>query len=285
MSGRNSRARIASETVAITQAGEYTSPGGKRVSMAESIRAAVDGSKLYRPGDTPMLRGVAEQAIVGRGGGSEPTRFEVVNETTFATARRLVARFEADRVAALNFASARNPGGGFLNGSQAQEESLARASALYPCLLRHSDYYDANRREVSPLYTDHLIVSPRVPVFRDDADRLLEEPWAVTILTSPAPNAGAVRQEHRQAVDRIEPTFRRRVEQVLAAAIAFEQTAIVLGAWGCGVFRNDPAVVAGLFGEFLLTGGPFANAFEQVAFAVLDRGNEIIAPFERVFRA
>jgi uncharacterized protein (TIGR02452 family) len=57
----------------------------------------------------------------------------------------------------------------------------------------------------------------------------------------------------------------------------------VLGAWGCGVFRNDPAVVARLFGEFLLGGGTFERAFEHIVFAVLDRDGHTIRPFEALF--
>jgi len=106
--------------------------------------------------------------------------------TTLAGGRRLEAIVGGHRTAALNFASAKHPGGGFLTGAQAQEESLARASALYPCLEQQKGYYDANRRHHSLLYTDHLIVSPRVPVFRDDQGTLLEVPWEMTILTAPA---------------------------------------------------------------------------------------------------
>jgi uncharacterized protein (TIGR02452 family) len=200
-----------------------------------------------------------------------------------SAAHRLVKRFGPDRVAALNFASAKNPGGGFLNGSQAQEESLARASALYVCLQNQMAYYDANRNSGSPLYTDHMIVSPQVPVFRDEDDRLVEEPWEVTIITSPAPNAGAIANEQPESLQQIESVFRSRVEQVLSAAVVFGQTALVLGAWGCGVFRNDPSLVARLFAEFLLYDGEFASAFEQVTFAVLDRQGDIIAAFADVF--
>lgn len=280
MPSRKHRAQLAAETVAITRAGQYTAPSGRTVSIAESVRLAIESSTLIRPPETAALRQRADERLAGR---NYTTVFEVTNETTFAAARRLVARFGPERVAALNFASAKNPGGGFLQGSQAQEESLARASALYACLHQHREYYDANRAEWSLLYTDHLIVSPRVAVFRDDADQLLEEPWEVTILTSPAPNAGAVRQNQPQAAGRIEPTFRARIEQVLLAAVAFDQTALVLGAWGCGVFRNDPATVARLFAEFLLPGGAFARAFEQVTFAVLDRDGGTIQPFEERF--
>ena len=168
MANREDRARIAAETVAITQIGEYVAPSGRRVDVRDAVRAAVEGSVLITPGETPSLRVRADQLIAGAG--ARRTTFEVRNETTFAAARRLAARFGADRVAALNFASAKNPGGGFLGGSQAQEESLARASALVACLERHMTYYDANRRAQSLLGW---------------------RPDAVAFMASPAPAGGA----------------------------------------------------------------------------------------------
>jgi uncharacterized protein (TIGR02452 family) len=247
------------------------------------VRAAIEGSALFPPNEAAGLWARAEATIAAR----QPrrTKFEVRNEGTFTAARRLGEAFGGGTVAALNFASAKNPGGGFLGGSQAQEESLARASALVATLERHMAYYEANRKSPSLLYTDHMIVSSRVPVFRDENDRLLETPWEVTIITSPAPNAGAMAKNEPGKLDQVIPTFRRRIEQILSAAVVFEQSALVLGAWGCGVFGNDPATVAGLFGEFLLRDGPFARAFEHVAFAVLDRSGDPIGPFMHVFES
>ncbi|MDB5288907.1 MAG: hypothetical protein JWL69_148 [Phycisphaerales bacterium] len=273
-------ARIAAETVGIAQGGSYLAPSGAVVSVRDAVQLAVQQTELITPGQTRSLRSRADALLSRRG---FKTTFDVRNETTFAAARRLVLRFGAGQVAALNFASAKNPGGGFLSGSQAQEESLARASALHACLANQTGYYDANRRAPSNLYTDHMIVSPRVPVFREDDGGLLEEPWEVTIITSPAPNAGAIAKNKPRDLPHVEPTFRRRIEQVLSAAVTFDQTALVLGAWGCGVFANDPAMVARLFGEFLLGDGPFAAAFEHVEFAVLDRQGDTIAPFAGMF--
>jgi uncharacterized protein (TIGR02452 family) len=65
--------------------------------------------------------------------------------------------------------------------------------------------------------------------------------------------------------------------------VAFDQAALVLGAWGCGVFGNDPAMVARRFGEFLKEGGAYAHAFTDVTFAVLDRGGATLAAFADVF--
>ena len=271
MPNRQQRARIAAETVAIVGAGTYVAPSGSTVSIRDAARAAVAGSAVVRPGEA-----------VAASAGAFETTFEVRNEPTFAAARRLVGRFGPGRVAALNFASAKNPGGGFLSGAQAQEECLARASALHACLAPQHVYYDANRACGSVLYTDHLIVSPGVPVFRDDVDELLEAPWAVTILTCPAPNAGAVAASRPGLLAEVGPTFRRRIGAVLSAAAARNQAALVLGAWGCGVFGNAPAAVAGLFAEQLLAGGRFAGVFEHITFAVLDARGESVGAFERV---
>jgi uncharacterized protein (TIGR02452 family) len=188
MTTRSKRAAVAQETVLILMEGRYTAPNRATVSIGEALQSSVERSKLYPPA---RLR-QALKASWARGRMPRPTRFEVANETTLAAARRLLGSGR-ERVLALNFASARNPGGGFLNGSQAQEESLARASGLYACLTRHMEMYEANRRFSSCLYTDHMIYSPDVPVFRDDDDALLEQPYLLSFVTAPAVNAGVVR--------------------------------------------------------------------------------------------
>src|SRR5260370_38640775 len=110
------------------------------------------------------------------------TNVEVANETTFRGLSRLSA--SGGHIGCLNFASAKNPGGGFLSGAQAQEEALARSSALYPCLLRAPDYYERNRANHSAIYLDLVIFSPLVPFFRDDSAALLERPALAAVITA-----------------------------------------------------------------------------------------------------
>merc|ERR1712173_391926 len=110
--------------------------------------------------------------------------------TSLAAAQDLAT--SATRIAppgVLNFASARRPGGGFRNGAGAQEESLARSSAIYPCLAIHFDtFFVPNRRAKSGLHTHDLIHSIGVPVFRDPNGALLADPYLVDFVSAAAPN-------------------------------------------------------------------------------------------------
>ncbi|QDO12809.1 TIGR02452 family protein [Streptomyces sp. S1D4-23] len=258
---------LAQQTQEIVAAGGYRASDGRAVSIAAAVEAAEAGTRMYGPG--PVGAPAAGPASAPR----ESTLFEVTGESGLEAARRLVGKDagrSADPVAVLNFASARNPGGGFLNGAQAQEEALCRASALYSCLLRAREFYDHHRAHRDPFYTDRVIHSPAVPVFRDDRGGLLDEPYTVGFLTAAAPNAGVVLRTVPERAPELGPALAVRAERVLETAAAHGYRRLVLGAWGCGVFRNDPAQVAGAFHD-LLVEGRFEGAFDHVVFGVLDR--------------
>ena len=143
------------------------------------------------------------------------------------------------------------------------------------------DFYERHRASTSMLYSDAMILSPGCPVIRDDDGKLLDQPQLVTFITSPAPNAGAAADNRPDEVPLIPETFRRRSEYVLALAASRGYKQLVLGAWGCGVFRNDPAVVASAF--FTHLRGAWARQFERVTFSVLDKdvGLDTFSAFER----
>lgn len=261
---REQRITTAQNTVAITEAGRYRAAGGGEVHIADAAREAVAGTVLLAPCD---FAGFQPKRHVSS------TMIEVTDETTVSALLRLNAQ-AGTHLGCLNFASARNPGGGFLNGAQAQEESLARSSALHRCLLAAPAFYARNRENRSTLYLDLAIFSPRVPFFRADDGRLLDLPVLASVITAPAPNAGAIAQNERANLPLIEPALRRRTEFVLAVAAANGIERLVLGAWGCGVFRNDPAEVARAFGSLLLGEGRFRDVFAEVWFAVYDPTKE-----------
>jgi uncharacterized protein (TIGR02452 family) len=254
---------IARETVAIAERGSYQAPLGGTVFIGDDVTRAVAGTRLYQP-DTalPPHSSTSRQATV-----------ELTNESSLAATLRL-----GGDVACLVFASARNPGGGFLNGAQAQEESLARGSALYPCLRAAGDFYRDHRAEPNLTYSDRVIYSPAVPVFRDDKGALAPTPYLVSFLTAAAPNRTAIVRSQAEHTDDIPAILLRRATRVLEVAAAHGHRRLVLGAWGCGVFGNDPATVANAF-TTALSHSPW---FDQVTFAVLDRQPQ--APTHAAFR-
>ncbi len=156
MVNREQRAIIAKETMEILKRGFYQNQQGKIINIREACLAAKTGSRHYSA--EMFVKVLAERnRISATQKFSAPTTFEVRNETTLHAASRLVNEEGIERVLCLNFASAKNPGGGFLNGSQAQEESLARATGLYPCIAQMTAMYSTNRNLGSSLYTDDMI--------------------------------------------------------------------------------------------------------------------------------
>lgn len=273
---RATRQELARQTVEIVERGSYQAPDGRLVDLSGAIRDCLAATRYLPPEELERLR----QEHLARPTGGPDAAIEVVNETTLAGAARLLGE-GAGSVAALNFASAKNPGGGFLNGSQAQEESLARSSALHASLLRAPAFYERHRASPSLLYSDAMVLSPGCPVFRDEGGTLLDTPHLVTFLTSAAPNAGAIVSNRPEEWPLIPEAFRRRSEYVLALAAAQGCRHLVLGAWGCGVFRNDPRLVAAAFAAHLRH-RTWAGRFERVVFSVLDTspGRETLAAFQ-----
>jgi uncharacterized protein (TIGR02452 family) len=263
MDNRAKRASIAQQTLDILKAGYYSAPSGNVIAIKSDLDDAIQKSQLYKPADFPA--NISQHIHTHN---LKPS-IEVTEETTLAAARRLA---QSDVVpTCLNFASAKNAGGGFLSGSQAQEESLARASGLYPCIVQMNEMYEYNRKLKTCLYSDHLIFSPRVPVFRDDTNSLLENSYLASFITAPAVNAGAVKRNEPKQRGLIKPTMATRLEKVLWIASQHDSTTLVLGAWGCGVFGNEASMIAQLFADALSPAGAFYGCFKQIVFAVYDR--------------
>ena len=267
------RARIAENTLKIIDYGAYVNSQGKEVDIKAEIDYAVQNSKLYTP---EMLEKIDDKVNeVLNNGENEKTKVEVNNETTLKAARRLIEEESYDKVVCLNFASAKHPGGGFVNGSGAQEESLARSSALYPCIKQMDEMYEANKHYDSALYLDYMIYSPQVPVFRKDDGHLLDKPYNVSFITAPAVNAGVVRsRENKENIAKIGEKMKERIEKVLSISVIHDADSLVLGAFGCGVFKNDPEEVADYFRQFIIEDERFNDFFEKVVFAVLDRSRK-----------
>ncbi len=251
----------------IAARGSYQGPDGT-VLLRSEVAAAVAGTRLYLPED--RLPDSTATPVAAR--------ISVTDESTLTATRRL-----GGDLACLVFASARNPGGGFLNGAQAQEESLARGSALYPCMRAAGDFYAHHRAHVELTYSDRVIYSPDVPVFRDDKGNLLRKPYPVSFLTAAAPNLSAIARTQPEHVASVPAILHRRASRVLRVAAAHGHQRLVLGAWGCGVFGNDPTTVARAM-HTALRENPY---FTEVLFAVYARRGDpsTCTAFQEVFRA
>ena len=277
---RDIRARVALETLKILESGYYTNHLGTTIDIKEDLKIAINNTVLYKPNTFANIEDEHEKIRNEK----EPkmSNIEITDETTICAARRLVADEGFDKVVCLNFASAKNPGGGFLSGSQAQEESLARSSGLYPCISQMKEMYDYNWGIKTCLYSDYMIYSPKVPVFRDDNNKLLNEAFLTSFITAPAVNAGVVMEREKGSTEKIHSVMINRIKKILLIAALNNNKAIVLGAYGCGVFRNKAEDVAEYFRKVLNEDG-YKLLFDKVVFAIYDNAvdKSKIRVFER----
>ncbi len=183
------------------------------------------------------------------------------------------------RIAVLNFASFKNPGGAFLGGSSAQEESLCHVSFLYNVLSQFKDTYYAENMQMlnRALYVNRGIYSPKVFFTYDNGQGL--ECAQVDVFTIAAPNAGTAR---KIGVDQqeIRKELRKRIRFVIQSMLDHgPYLSVILGAFGCGVFQNDPKEVAtGFYKE--LDNSECRDRFYRVIFAIY--GDNNIEPFQRL---
>lgn len=212
---------------------------------------------------------------------SEQCRYGCENTDSFTLARKNAHKHPEwhaageKEILVLNFANPVNPGGGVRRGARAQEEDLCRKSTLL-CSLESDEafrYYDYNRKLRTYMGSDGIIISPKVEILKDSAGNLLEDSVVVAVMTCAAPmitygKEGMSEEEYRDM-------FLKRIEGMLRVAAYFGYRHLVLGAFGCGAFRNDARVVSDLFyralREFEFDGMREKDFFRQIDFAVLSR--------------
>jgi uncharacterized protein (TIGR02452 family) len=262
---RDVAAGLGRSAVEAANNGYYFNKPGERVDLGELVTRAISGKRSLPPDatlPTPQLKSFAE------------TRIQVTNETTLGASFRLVE--SGLRPLALNFANGIHPGGGFLTGAKAQEEVLCRSSALYQTLV-NDPMYEAHKERPRPDSTDWAIYSPDVPVFRKDGGTDLDQPWLLSFITCAAPVASKIGQPESGDL------LQKRIHRVLAIAQAFGYATLVLGAWGCGAFGNDPHRTAIDFRAALEN--EFQDTFSDIVFAITDWSPErkFLGPFRDVF--
>lgn len=271
---KSTRKIKAQETLAIIENGCYLDVEENKIILDEAIQYSIDNTKYYT---SQALENVNNEITLDN---NFDTEFSVTGEDSISAILRL-AKEGKEQIMCLNFASAKNPGGGFLNGALAQEESLAVSSALYGCQMNAFDFYTTHRNMKSCIYTDAMIHSPKVPVFRNHKGELISNYATCGFITSAAVNAGVVKRKETHLLDTIPNSMDLRIEKMLSLCVQERYETLVLGAWGCGVFQNDPNVIASLFYKHL--NGKFKNQFKTVVFAVYSRNEKFINAFNTVF--
>lgn len=208
----------------------------------------------------------------------ERTKIIVSKSGSFDAARKY------NNVAVLNFASATNPGGGVVHGSFAQEECLCRCSTLYRSLIDEramNEFYNPHRAGLSTLHNDDIIYTPGVVIFKSDAYTKLFRNHTVNVITCAAPN---LREKPQNAYNNESQTeavkisdedllklHEQRARAILETARYFGNENVILGAFGCGAFKNKPEIVAKAYKTVLKE---FDHSFKTVEFAVYCKEGE-----------
>ncbi len=264
---RHVAAKLGRAAVNAIKQGYYINEDGRKVNWAQHVNAALNAKISIPPSKKLPVLNFPKFS---------ETYVQVTNETTLGAAQRFAKA--GLKPIALNFANGIQPGGGFLSGARAQEEYLCRSSALYETLV-DDPMYQAHSQRSRPDSTEWAIYSPDVPVFLNNSGRVMEQPWFLSFITCAAPYAPALGQPESGDL------LQRRINRVLAIAQAYGYTTLILGAWGCGAFHNDPYQTARDFQQALKT--KFDGAFSDIVFAIPDwsSGRRFFAPFCKVFKS
>lgn len=256
--------------------------------LSESVKKATAIQKLILESDplTEQKKDLYEDAA----------KVVVSKKRTYEAA----AGYKGQHVAVHNFASASNPGGGVVNGASAQEECLCRCSGLYFNLntpAMWDGFYQPHRDAHDPIHNDDIIYTPNVTVFKSDTamPKLMAEPdwYDVDVITCAAPNLRSQPSNRYNSGDGSRQTMmkdkdllalhEKRLRRILEVALSEGCDTIILGAFGCGAFQNNPEVVA-LANRNVIK--DYLHAFKNIEFAVYcsPRDERNFKIFERVLK-
>ena len=256
--------------------------------LSESVKKATAAQKLILEGDdlSEQKKDIYEDVA----------KVIVSRKRTYEAA----SAYKENHVAVHNFASASNPGGGVTNGASAQEECLCRCSGLYFCLntpAMWDGFYKPHRDAHDPIHNDDIIYTPGVTVFKTDkaTPQLMNESewYDVDVITCAAPNLRdqpsnryntgdgnkQVVMNDKDLLALHEKKLRRILEVVLSEGC----DTVILGAFGCGAFQNNPEVVA-LANKNVIK--DYLHAFKNIEFAVYcsPRDDRNFKIFERILK-
>lgn len=267
---KQKNAAIFKSTTRLIQAGGYTTPSGKHIPF--------DFTKMLQGGKCFQQELPAVSAPEVEGG----TKVMVEGNDCLVAAERLVK--EGYNPVLLNFASAGHPGGGVETGARAQEETICRRSTLTRSIYSfdpkyaYTYGYPLQLWEHYPIFSDFgAIYSPNVTVFREGIDCLfMEEPYDVAVVTCAALNLNGhypirLTSDGHMPQKAIDIT-RNKIRTVFRIGLMYGHDSLVLGAFGCGAFKNPPAEMAKLFHE-VMEDPEFKNKYRLITFSIIEDHN------------
>ncbi len=222
------------------------------------------------------IKSSVENSVIYGGSGKTPQKGDDQNklkaaQTLVLNVDSTEAALQYPKAVLLNFASYRHAGGGFITGAWAQEEAICHDSTLYNVLSRFESFYAENEKSLNrSLYTDRAIFSPGI-IFRRGGKQA-----ECGVITCAAPNFSAARGRGVTEKEN-ESALRQRVDFVISIAEEQGCDTVILGAWGCGVFGQDPVVAARLFKERLA-----ATTIKRAVFAIPGQNNNFTS-FKNAF--
>lgn len=242
------------------------------------ITHSIEDSVIYHYGTENIFIGNE----YGDSGCIQDSDVELVDMDTVSAIHKFAPHpygYETPRIAALNFASYKHPGGMFYEGSSAQEESLCHASTLYPVLKSfEGSFYAVNKKKLNrALYNSDILFTPGI-IFPKSTE--YEHDTICHVITSAAPNWGAASRYQKVTKEELLQVFKQRIDAIMVVAEMQAIDIIVLGAFGCGVFRNDPHMVAELFKESIEK--HFSKSFKKIVFAIPDKMSKNYKAFAEV---
>ncbi|MBR1673371.1 MAG: TIGR02452 family protein [Eubacterium sp.] len=243
--------------------------------LAET-RSSMDRTRLYGSDEYPFMEMPAVDKL--------DAEIRISRKRSFEAASSLVAEYPNKKTAVLNYASAIQPGGGVKNGSSAQEEALCRCSNLYPTLDQSwllDAFYNQNRSMADARHTDACIYSPEIIICKTDDDcpeRLPKNKWCtVDVISCAAPNLNSSPYNAHNPETGVPLSINdeelyqihlKRARHIMCVAAANKVKILVLGAFGCGAFRNAPEVVARAYRTVV---EEFIKYFDIIEFAIFCR--------------
>jgi len=272
---RSRELNMIQETMQILEQGYYVKDG-KKIQLKLS-RKEMEEIQVYLPKDVKKYsnqRNFNPPYVMGRCG------YGCENKDSFSLARERVTHeylYDKDlpKILVLNLANAVHPGGGVRRGARAQEEDLCRSSSLLMSLESKAaeQYYNYNKSLHTKMGSDALMITPQVEIIRDENGELLDDTVVVSVVTCAAPMV-SYGKEGMSDADYKQMVF-ERITGLLKSVAYLGYKNLVLGAWGCGAFGNDAAVISDLFYSALknldYNGHSQKDLFRRIDFAVLDR--------------